>query len=358
MDKSIVGNNIPYFGEGIISEILIFLDVKSLLICKSVCKLWYAIIRENEFVEMHMTRNKGRFHLYKRNGESLNSDGIMETYQYLSSINGLLLEKRKSSEHVKYRICNPSTKEILDIPYPNTRMYLLAMAIYLDSSTGLYNLASISSDKKCNKFVFQVLDLGRPGNYLCYCEDLSWRTLNITEMDNLNEHGKFRFSTISSEVSMLYVLKTFKSGLGKPEIICVDLVQETHTNCIAPESILHDRLGGVLFQLWQQKPTIVTLVNDKLSVWVLEDYRKQKWSDKMLISLTFLNEYPRLKMVVPGFSHADGEDMLLYKFSSVCYVYKLESKEFSMVEPSTGKNIKVADTLVSLKGMRPENISG
>ncbi|KAL8124211.1 hypothetical protein AgCh_012009 [Apium graveolens] len=39
MDKSIVGNDIPYLPEGIISEILSYLEVKSLLVCKSVCKL-------------------------------------------------------------------------------------------------------------------------------------------------------------------------------------------------------------------------------------------------------------------------------------------------------------------------------
>lgn len=97
MVKSIVGTDIPYFAEGIISEILSYMEVKSLLMCKSVCRLWYAIIKENEFVKMHMRRNNGSFHLFKHNGESFNTDGIKKTYQYLSSINGVLLEERKSS---------------------------------------------------------------------------------------------------------------------------------------------------------------------------------------------------------------------------------------------------------------------
>ncbi|KAK1351541.1 hypothetical protein POM88_054228 [Heracleum sosnowskyi] len=355
LDKSSI--DIPYLGEGSISEILSYLDVKSLMICKSVCKLWYAVIRNNEFVEMHMSRNSGRFHFPERYGQSLNSDGIIETYQYQSSLNGLLLEKRICSERAKYRILNPSTKEILDIPYPNTREHLLCLNMYLDSSTGLYNLASISCDDKGSKFVFRVLDLGRPGNYPCCCEHLSWRTLNITEMDNINENGNYRFTILGSEVSMLYVIRVPTARFTpftKPEIICVDLVQETRATCTAPESMLNCRLT---FQLWQQKPTILSLANDKLSVWVLEDYREHKWSDKLLIPLTYLNEYPRLRKVVPGFFHADGEDVLLYKYTSVCYAYKLESKEFCSVAPSTGKNIKVADTLVSLKGMRPEKIS-
>lgn len=51
MDKSFAGNDISYFDEGIISEILSYLEVKSLLMCKSLCKLWYAIIKENDFCE-------------------------------------------------------------------------------------------------------------------------------------------------------------------------------------------------------------------------------------------------------------------------------------------------------------------
>lgn len=355
MDKSIVGNDIPYLAEEIISEILSYLEVKSLLVCKSVCKQWYAIIKKDEFVEMHRRRNNGRFHIFKRNGECLNSDGIKETYKYLSSINGLLLVERRSSvtKRASYQIGNPSTKETLDIPYPDTRGFLLAVTIYFDSSTGLYNLVYVFSDRTCNDFLFQVIDFERPGTYPSNCESVSWSSLNFRRMINLNEHRKYCFAIVTTRVGMLYVLKTLKVGRGKPEIICIDLVQVTCTSCIGPESISRDR-GMLIFQLWQEKPTILSLVNDKLSVRVLEDYKKQKWSDEILISLTYLNEYPRLKNVTPVFFHADGEDMLIYKSPSVCYVYKLESKEFCKVEPSTGKTIEVAETLVSLKGMRPE----
>ncbi|KAK1369527.1 hypothetical protein POM88_035622 [Heracleum sosnowskyi] len=235
MDRSIVANDIPYLAQGIISEILSYLDVKSLLVCKSVCKRWYAIIK-NEFVETHMTRNNGTFHVFKRKA----IERAINLYSYVP---------------------------ILDV-----------------------------------------------------------------------------------QVGMLYVLKTLKVRRGKPEIICIDLIQGTDTTCIGPESRSHGRRGLIL-QLWKEKPTILSLVKDRLSVWVLEDYKKQKWSDEIIISLTFLNEYPRLKKVTPLFLHADGEDMLIYKYLSVCYVYKLESKEFCEAEPSTGKTIEVAETLISLKGV-------
>lgn len=356
VDKSMVGTDIPYLAEGILSEILSYLDVNSLLVCKSVCKLWYSTIKEDEFVKMHMRRNNGRFHVFKHSGKSLNSDGTEETYKYLSSINGLLLVRRSSAtKRTRYQIGNPSTKETLDIPYPTVKGCLMAITLYLNSSTGLYYLVSVFSDRICSNYIFQVLKLGHPGIYPPNSETkyLSWRNLIFGEMFNLNEEKKYIFRIQTTQVGMLYVLKTLIVGLGKPEIICVDLVQETCTTCIGPESISHDR-NGLIFQLWQENPTILSLVKDELTVWVLEDYKKGKWSDKFSILLTYLNEYPRLKGVVPVFFHADGEDVLLYKYSSVCYVYKLKSKEFCAVEPSTGKYIKVAETLVSLKGMRPE----
>ncbi|KAK1369537.1 hypothetical protein POM88_035629 [Heracleum sosnowskyi] len=353
MDRSIVANDIPYLAEGLISEILSYSEVKPLLVCKSVCKQWYAIIKEDEFVDTHMTRNNGRFHVFKRKGHSLNSDGIKETYKYLTSLNGLLLVERRSSvtKRATHQIRNPSTKETLDIPYPNNiRGFLLAVTIYLDSSTGSYNLAYVFSGRTCNELLFLRTDLGRPGTYPRYRKYFSWRYFSIF---NLNEHNKYDFRIITTQAGMLYVLKTLKVRRGKPEIICIDLIQGTDTTCIGPESRSHHRRGFIL-QLWKEKPTILSLVKDRLSVWVLEDYKKQKWSDEILISLTYLNEYPRLKKVTPLFLHADGEDMLIYKYPSVCYVYKLESKEFCEVDPSTGKTIEVAETLISLKGMRPE----
>lgn len=177
---------LTYFAEGIISEILSYLRVKSWLMCKSVCELQYAIIKKNEFVKMHMRRNNGRFHVFKCNDEIFNSDGIKDTYQYLSSINGLLLEERKLSTTMcaRYQIGNPSTKRNTWYSLSEYERCLLAITIYLDSSTGLYNLVSVSSDQECSNFVFTVLDLGChlgcPGTYLWNCEYLFWRTLNIT----------------------------------------------------------------------------------------------------------------------------------------------------------------------------------
>lgn len=356
MDKSIVGNDVPYFPEGIISEILSYLEVKSLLRCKSVCKLWYSTIKEDEFVKMHMKRNEGRFHCFERKRESLNSDGIMETVQYLSSVNGLLLEKRKSSatSPATYRISNPSTKEILNVPNPNMISHFMAISFH--SSTGLYNLFSLSADIGHANLFVEVLDLGCPTTDPCNCEDLSWRTLNIKEIKNIDEHQEYGGVIVLSGKGMLYVYKARMVGLGKPEIICVDLVQKTGMTCIAPESIIHDR-DRVNFQLWHGKPTILSLVKEQLSVWVLEDYKEHKWSDKIVISFPCLNGYPIPKRCRPLIFDLDGEDVLICRYPSARFVYNIKSKVMSTVTPSTTrplKDIKVAETLVSLKGMRPE----
>lgn len=93
--------------------------------CVNLCASYVMpIIKKNDFVKMHMRRNNDRFHVFKRNGESFDSDGIKETYQYLGSMNGLLREEKKflTTTRARYQIVKPfNQKQTLDTPYPNTR---------------------------------------------------------------------------------------------------------------------------------------------------------------------------------------------------------------------------------------------
>lgn len=349
MDKDIVGNNVPYLHEGIISEILGYLEVKSLLRCKSVCKLWHAVIQENEFVTMHRLRNRGRYQVIERMGESINSDGTKETFRYLDeSVNGLLIEKRISSA-TKYRIVNPFTKQILDIPKPGNTGY--RMSIFIDSSTFSYNLVSVHSpDKECRNIVFKVLGLG--------CDNprgFSWRTLNITAFNNIGDYKMYYYRIITLPDGIVYVLKLLNVGFSRPEIIRVDLVRESSTMCVMPESLFHDRnKERVKFEMWQGMPTIHSMEEKKLNVWALKDHKKQKWVEKIVISLPYLKEYPALKEFSPYLTYSRGENMLLYSFSNAGFIYKCKSKVFTGALPTDVTHVRVQETLVYLKGMRPE----
>lgn len=285
-------------------------------------------------------------------GESINSDGTKETFRYLDeSVNGLLIEERISSA-TKYRIVNPFTKQILDIPKPgNTRH---RMSIFIDSSTFSYNLVSVHSpDKECRNIVFKVLGLG--------CDNpcgFSWRTLNITAFNNIDEYTKYYFRIIMLPDGIVYVLKLLNGGFSKPEIIRIDPVRESSTMCIMPESLFHDRnrdrVDRVKFKMWQGMPTIHSMKNEKLNVWALKDHKKQKWVNKIVISLPYLKEHPALKKFTPYLVYARGENMVIYSLSNRGFIYKFKSNVFTGALPTDVTHVRVQETLVYLKGMRPE----
>lgn len=167
--------------EEIVVEILSRCEVKSLLRFKCVCKKWYVIIQHRKFAETRM-KNTGIVHYIKSLDESLNIDGIKETYMCLSSCDGFLLEKRfcyaSGKPSIKYRVSNPTTKQIIDLPDPQNKV--IRMGIYLQSYNGsynvVYNVVSIFAERRNLKF--QVVELGKGSS-------LAWRTLNIRKFNNI-----------------------------------------------------------------------------------------------------------------------------------------------------------------------------
>ncbi|KAK1369193.1 hypothetical protein POM88_035285 [Heracleum sosnowskyi] len=347
------------FNEGIVSEILSRLEVKYVLRCKSVCKFWYDVINNKQFVDLHMKHN-GRlsFQYIKRKGESLdtqsiNSDGTKQNITYLDSYcTGFLLVER-SSESDKpspiYRLSNPSTKSILDLPDPHYRVR--SMTIFQDSSTNSYYVFSVCIHQDCKKF--QLLHLGGQSNDPIPNANLCWRTLEIPEYDKLSRQQRCGFSFVASK-GILYILAVLKDGLSNPKVICFDLVkQQTCTTLDMPDQSLCLNVRKVCFQLCRGKPAVSFVLGEKLNFWVLEDYKSQKWADKIQMSLTFLKEDSNLDKVIPRIYCTDnGEVLLLYNIQNFeLFVYNPKSKQKFTIPSS---HHKVPATLVSVKGMQPE----
>ncbi|KAL8145758.1 hypothetical protein AgCh_003780 [Apium graveolens] len=156
---------------------------------------------------------------------------------------------------------------------------------------------------------------------------------------------------MSSSDGVLYILALLAVESSNPMIICVDLVNEACTTHYAPQTLLFNWYE-VNFQLWKGKPSIIFIVEEKLNIWILEDYKTRKWADPIVILLPFLEQNPFMKKVVPYIYEDDEEDALVYHKDSLCYrVYKLNSKELCTIPCPP---LRAPATLVSVKGMQPE----
>lgn len=322
----------------ILVEILSWLTVEPLLRCKCVCKQWNAIIQDRKFVEMQMTRNKG-IHYSKRKSRTLNPEGLEETFTYQYTYDGLLLEKSMCT--LKFRIRNPSTKQMRVLPDPHWNSMLCF--IYFHFSTGTYRVMSIGRYGS-NIGGCEVLDLGG--------SDLSWRPLNISPYDlNLNKFkNKTHFLLIDG---MLHCFRLAWAGPSNAEIFSLDLQkEEVCTSVSVPRNFFSD-WWKVKFISWDGKPALVRLRKEELIVWKLEDYKIQKWADsKIVISLPFSKIYPKMKGCCPWIAQ-DG--LLYFRVKMVdSFVYHIESKSLKNLPEASSDNMPYHATLVTLNGMQPE----
>lgn len=350
--SSLVTENVHFFPEEILFEILSWLEVKSLLRFKSVCKVWYAVIRNKQFVEVHAIRNRHSF--YNIGQTRVRLQGTKKIRYRCISCGGLLLVQISSlvsaTSSAIYRIVNPTTKRILDLPHPHKRV--ISIQIFLNSNTSSYNVVSVYFGKENREVKLELIDLGGQSNDPCPNENLSWRTLKIIEFDNISKQQRYHFLyRMSSSEGVLYILALHAAESSNPMIIRVDLVNEACTTHYAPQSLLF-KWFEVNFQLWKGKPSIIFVVEEKLNIWILEDYKTRKWANPIVILLPFLEQNPFLKTVVPYIYEDDKEDALVYRKDSLCYrVYKLNSKELCTIPCPP---LRAPATLVSVKGMQPE----
>lgn len=161
----------PYLPHEILVEILSRLPVKSLLRFRSVCKRWYCLITDPQFVTLHLNQSSKQSekilisptlywsvtHFYSIDLKSCNQHemerldfppdirGSWETVIGNSSCNGLVL---LIIDHKKLILWNPSTRECREIAYPNSTKYRL--------DTGIYGLGydSVNDDYKLGVVFF------------------------------------------------------------------------------------------------------------------------------------------------------------------------------------------------------------
>ncbi|XP_074383413.1 F-box protein At1g30790-like [Apium graveolens] len=335
--------------EEIAVEILSWCEAKSLLRFKCVCKRWYAIIQHRKFAEMRM-KNTGTVHYIKSLNESLNIDGIKEI-KCLSSCDGFLLEKQSclasGKPSVKYRVSNPSTRQIIDLPDPHDKV--IRMGIYFQSCSYnvVYNVVSVFAEGRDLKF--EVVELGNGPS-------LAWRTLNIKKfydirtrlMNMKDDYFTFRMST---DRGMIYFCTIVPAGSSNAEIICVDLEKEVCTTCTVPQS-LHSNWNEVIFMMWNDKPSLLAVVKETIYIRVLEDYKKQKWgAANIIVSLPRSKKCPDMKAFKVQVYRIGGKDVLIYADKTIGYEYKIASDTWFEIKTAFEVlTFELQETFVILKG--------
>lgn len=155
---------------------------------------------------------------------------------------------------------------------------------------------------------------------------------------------------MSTDCGMIFFCTIIPAGSSNAEIICVDLDKEACTTCIVPRS-LHSNWKEVKFVMWNDKPSLLSVVKERLYIRVLEDYKKQKWGIiNIKISLPRSKKCTDMKAFKVLVYCIGGKDVLIYTDRTIWFEYKVISNTwFEKTFPEV-LTFQLQETFVILKG--------
>ncbi|GKD49360.1 putative F-box domain-containing protein [Tanacetum coccineum] len=252
----------------VVEDILLRLDVKDILLCKSVCRSWYSLISSNLFVKSHL------IHTYNKNRDQLGhrrivmprlvdmTDPRLYVCLIIGSSNGLVCICPYAAE---FLVTNPSTRELKRlqtiIGIPHKDRWKLCWGFGYDSSTDDYKLVvGIIKDEQHLKF--QVLTL----------KSNIWRTIGEV---------KYTFNNRSDGSGILCngALHWFMDDNNKKRVLLsFDLCSEEFKEIPQPDDTryvcdCHNRLG-----IFEECLCIFRIHHIPWDKWVKRNYNEeQSW---------------------------------------------------------------------------------
>ncbi|XP_052180944.1 putative F-box protein At3g52320 [Diospyros lotus] len=333
---------LPDLPDEMITEIMSWLPPESLIRFKSVSKKWFSMIQDRRFIEKHMSRSN-YIQQFAKEEEEENpgiGGGTKEAFSIWNTCHGLLLERSNLTK--KFRIRNPATRQVLDLP--DHRPWMIIMELYFVPSACDYRVASIYSDVERDGYVFcEVLSLGS--------KDKDWRLLEVGPLRDLIKRGQKGW--ILSMNGVIYFIATGEDGFWDSGMLCLDMVNEAFTRVNVPRR-LFPSWKMVKFFDWDHKPSVASIVEDRLIIWVLEDVRNQIWAkNKIVVPMNFMKENPAMKNFKP-FAACDG-NLWLYGWNHRMICYDIAFQTIRDLSSLRKKCLYVyKQTLVTLQGMRTE----
>ncbi|KAI9198492.1 hypothetical protein LWI28_016848 [Acer negundo] len=313
-----------FFPREIFFEILSWLPVKYLVRYKCVCKQWYKLIEDRSFIMKHMSRSEPVIVYFEDKVENLDVDGtiVLEKFRIIHVFAGLILEWGDISG--KYRLRNFTTQEIFYLPNSDKNTFILTADYNL---SGEIMFVSVYGDKHTSVKGFEVLNIDK---------DDKWRPLKFPIPENVESFRSVTRLLITS-VNTVYHIYLVDDGISKVyiDVYSVDMNSGCLFKNTLPRGYFSDLFKVFLF-IWNGCIAFGDIVEEKLNVIVLEDHRKNKWSEtNIVIPLTFLKENPDLKKnILPtSFDHGKLWFCSEHKDSDqvIQFVYNTKSRKLTQI---------------------------
>ncbi|PON64805.1 F-box domain containing protein [Trema orientale] len=343
----------PELPLDMITEILSWMPVNSLLRSKCVSKEWLSLIQDPCFVSIHMRRATATpLSLHDEADLILDDD----RFRIIDSFSGLLL--KQNIETHKYHLCNPATRQMLHLPDPNHGVLCMP-----DPNLGtFFTLSAYNSCTHECKLAFTYYSLNKEGveqrvsEILSVGRDDRWRPLRHQPP---REDGKVVMECFLRSEGEFHSVKTVQNGQDlELKVLSFDIWKETFVASTLPRGIFLDLSETFLF-LWDSCLAVSEITEEALHVMVLEHCTGGfRWSrSKIVVPLRFLREetYPKEKLVPVRGTSSD----LWFQFKEkIEFCYHVETGKIKGTKPLLPKKKKhpyeYRPSLVTLEGMIPE----
>jgi F-box interacting protein len=365
--------------EDLVTEILLWLPVVSLLRCKCVCKSWYALITHQNFVAKHILHNKKNSNtllLVQRRDEITEIDLVStlsyETLQvlrsqplpppslFLGSCNGLVCLRDDSALRVV--LWNPATKETKVVPKSNLPHFAPAghklgidgIGFGFDAKTNDYKIVTLLSIY--DPLTIHDHSMGKMAQSEVYSLSAdSWRKADIPP---------FSISPVYS--SSVRGMNTYTNGMASLEaygdnrgnLLSFDMSNEVFLKTPMPDDVLLDEFsdGADIFAL-NESIAMVVLVWDKgmseicYDIWLLLEVGvKDSWTK--LFSIGPFTDFQQPRPL--GFWKNDA--VLFENLDGQMVWYDPSTKEMTNLpihgEPYSLQLVTYMETLVSVNGRK------
>ncbi|CAI9784455.1 unnamed protein product [Fraxinus pennsylvanica] len=323
-----------FLPEEITIEILSRLPVKSLLRFKCVCKTWFSIIQDPKFIDMHMYRAPCTVEYRSSNDTE---------FTFVRYRQGLVLERKNSTK--AYRLRNPATKQILDLPRPRDQSGIYTNMCYIPTTNDLKVVYIHYSKDEGNRKVL-VYTVFRVGNCL------TWKRLDSPSSCN----HRIVWPTTKVLGTVFYSIKL--GLMGDYDIDCLDLENDRITNTIKVPQDFFSEWRNIWLVDCEGKLSLARVEQKHLNIWVLENYKLHKWADsKINVPLTFMKDYPSMSSENIAPYSVQGNRVWMYhaKHDHQIFVFDIESRKVMFKTSASNRKVLYTNksSLLHVKGMRP-----
>ncbi|KAL7119960.1 hypothetical protein ACP275_02G094100 [Erythranthe tilingii] len=311
----------------IVIEILSRLPIRTIGICKRVCKSWRDLLQTREFVDCHLSKSmhglvvchgfmtydvlafeeeldlENRERSYNPLTKLDCNEVLISIFDVKGSVNGLLFLHPLSSVATDYYVCNPITREYIEFPFEQR----LLDAYYNDVVNYGFGVSKVTGQ-------YKVVRIARIRKSICHVYTLGtrkWRRIvDPGPQLGKNQHSNGAF--INGRLHW-FVEDPALSRL----ISCFDLETETFSTFSYPPLSTRGRHFQVLVALGDYLCICDNGDEDEIALWLMKEYGDEKsWTKEFVIrkSPELINRYGQsCGIVYPVKVFEDGHVLMTWE---------------------------------------------